>query len=392
MEFGVISVDYRQLSLSDREKFSFTKHGARQALQKWKLLYPKGGAVLLSTCNRTELYVSMEEPMPSLREMFQNISERVIEDGRFQIKIGEDALRHLFRVACGLESMILCDDQIVSQTRQALDLAREEQAVNPYLETAFRLAVTAAKQAKTEVFVRDVPPSAAGLCVQFLKSELGSLQKKKVLVIGNGEMGRLCARFLQKEGAEVTVTLRTYHHGVTIVPDKCKTISYEDRFSEIAASDVIVSATVSPHFTVSRAHVKEMDLQHKIFVDLAVPRDIDPTIDAKVINIDDLGGRKDRQELRELEKVHEKIAEGMKRYQQWKHIKEMTPLIEKIAVSCGKRAKFIYGDQQNIQLAAEKSAQLILMAVKDFLTADLLQEVEDKITQYQKYGNRSLKK
>ena len=127
-------------------------------------------------------------------------------------------------------------------------------------------------------------------------------------------------------------------------------------------------------------------------MDLAVPRDIDPTIDAKVINIDDLGGRKDRQELRELEKVHEKIAEGMKRYQQWKHIKEMTPLIEKIAVSCGKRAKFIYGDQQNIQLAAEKSAQLILMAVKDFLTADLLQEVEDKITQYQKYGNRSLKK
>ena len=179
-----------------REALSFTETQVREELFRLK----KAGveeAVLLSTCNRTELYLYGEEDCdPGALLCADRRVDIDFYSDLFQRYEGEAAVHHLMEVACGLRSQILCEDQIITQVKTAAAVAREEKASGPVLETLFRMAVTAAKKAKTEVQVRAVPRSSAAQAVELLRSVCGELRGKKALVIGNGEMGRLCACLL----------------------------------------------------------------------------------------------------------------------------------------------------------------------------------------------------
>jgi glutamyl-tRNA reductase len=317
-------LDHKSADINVREKFSFTTGRIREILKDIVRDRNVSGAVLLSTCNRTELYISSQNAsgmdLVQLLCKYSGAGER-IDSNIFNIKYDNDAILHLMGVACGLESMVLCEDQIITQVGDAVQTAREEKSTDSVLETIFRLAVTAAKKAKTTVRVKAVPGSAAESAVNFIATKC-KLDEKKVLVIGNGETGRLCCRELLERGAEVTVTLRKYKYGDTIVPFGCKTIAYDERAGFMPNSDIVISATLSPHYTITCDMVRRLERKPAFFVDLALPRDIDPDIKGitgiESFNLDDFCSDYEKANLKEIGEIRQIIQEHLLRYLKWK--------------------------------------------------------------------------
>ncbi len=276
MSLGMSSLDFHRASLDQRVKLAFSKDKATELLKKLIELPNVEGAVILSTCNRTEVYLSGDCATPwKLLCQAAEVDPADLEPA-FLTATGEDAARHLIEVACGLCSQILCEDQILSQVRTAMELAQAAGTTDKELSTLFRIAVTVGKRARTEIHFNREAPSMADRCVELLKEHLGALSQKQILVIGNGQMGRLAAETISGAGAKVYVTLRSYRHGESVVPYGCHAVYYEQRWRIIDGADAVVSATTSPHFTITAPELEACKQRPKVLIDLAVPRDIEP--------------------------------------------------------------------------------------------------------------------
>ena len=300
---GIImsGLDYQKAPIALREQLSFTKTQA--GALTGRLAQGEGilGCVLLSTCNRTELYLSCP---PEGRAAPDRLLCRAVGldpgpfAGAFVTRRGEEAVRHLMEVAGGLQSQIWGEDQILSQVKEAIAIAREQGAADPVLETLFRTAVSAGKEIKTKVRLTGVAVSAAARAVEVLRRDLGDLQGRRALVIGNGEMGRLSAALLREAGCAVTVTLRTYRHGETVVPAGCAVTPYGERYASMEGMDILLSATTSPHYTVSARQMSMLKARPSWVVDLAMPRDVDPAAGdlpgVTLYNVDTLGAEQRR--------------------------------------------------------------------------------------------------
>ena len=222
-----------------------------------------------------ELYVSCEEEFQG--SLFDLLCEvREIPDGGFYrsyfvYREGEEAVAHLFRLAAGLESRILGEDQIITQVKDALALAREQYAADNVLEVLFRMAVTAGKKVKTEVSLSTANRSVIHQALDTLRQEGHTFEGKICMVIGNGEMGRLTATVMHEAGADVTVTVRQYRSGIVDIPRDCKRIDYGDRMQLFPKCDYVISATASPNYTLKEHCVREAQVSHPVvLVDLAV--------------------------------------------------------------------------------------------------------------------------
>ena len=318
MSLVMSGLDCHRASIALRERLAFSQQEVRELLVWLRHQPGVEGCVLLSTCNRTELYFSGETDTPwRLLCRGAGVPEAELEP-YFTTRTGTDAARHLMEVACGLHSQILGEDQIITQVRTAMELSQEEKTADPVLAALFRRAVTAGKRARTEVHVARGVPSMGTRCREILQRELGELAGKKVLVIGNGQMGRLAAELLHEAGARVQVTLRSYRHGETVVPAGCGTVPYEDRLEAMEGMDALVSATASPHYTLTMAQLETVAHPPRVAVDLAVPRDIDPACAARMrcFDTDSLGagGPGSQEELAAMETI---AGEELEKFQQW---------------------------------------------------------------------------
>lgn len=347
MNLTMSGLDYHRTPLAQREKLAFSAAEIVPLLQKLRRLPGVEGCVLLSTCNRTELYLSGQTQTPwRLLCQAAGIPEEEMELC-FVTRCGEDAAKHLLEVACGLHSQILGEDQIVTQVRRAMDLAQEAKSANATLSALFRSAVTAGKRARTEVSVTRGAPSVGRRCVEILEARLGSLKGKRILVIGNGQMGRLAADLLRQAGGAVQVTLRTYRHGETLVPAGCSTVSYEDRYDAMNGVDAVVSATASPHYTVTGEALGAVAHRPKVMMDLAVPRDIDPACAgmSAVFDMDALGecGPGSPEELEQMASI---AQEELRKFLQWhkrQSLPQRTPRFPLFLDLTGKRVVLVGG-------------------------------------------------
>jgi len=316
-------LSHQTSSLAIREKFALTTEKARRIIADLKNSGVVSGCVVISTCNRTELYAAVADDHDffpaqvlchALNVDFTTYQPYLTE------RTGMNVMEHLCRVASGVDSHIMGDDQIITQVREALELSREQHGADSYLETMFNVAIHAAKAIKTNVL--SGTPGASSIphkTVETLQDRM-ALSGTKALIIGSGTIGRLIAELLVKENAQVTMTLRSRHPQKARIPDKVATISYDERYTALAQADVVISATTSPHLTLTYNALSALTKRPAIIVDLAVPRDVEPSIQnlpgLTLLTIDDIGAeaRLPPQALVAIEGI---IAEHIAQFSRW---------------------------------------------------------------------------
>lgn len=281
MSISMIGIDYKKASVDVRAQFSFTKKNTVAALENLKKEPGILGCIILSTCNRMEIWASTGEDWKgSLYEFLCREKEKDPDEFRqyFVSRKEEEAVEHLFYLTSGLKSQILAEDQIITQVKDALALSREAYCTDNVLEVLFRMAVTAAKKVKTQVSFSRANSSVIHQAIERLENQGFSIQGKTCMVIGNGEMGKVTALALKEAGADVTVTVRQYRSGIVTIPQGCDRINYGERLEFLPKCDLAVSATSSPNYTLTMEQIENAEIPgHIVLIDLAVPRDIEPS-------------------------------------------------------------------------------------------------------------------
>ena len=332
MRVAMVGMDHDTAELSIRETFGLDAKYLDQVLVAMRNDAGVDGCALLSTCNRTELYLSHSEDSPpdALTLLCRAMGvDKTAYQGYFTERQDSQAVLHLMRVAGGMRSSVPGDDQIITQVRSAIEASREANASDPLLETLFRCAVTAGKKVKTSVNFAKAGASVASEAVRAANVRLGGLAGRRALVIGNGVVGRLVANCLIAEGCSVTVTLRRHRGGTPPgLPAGSISIPYEERNAAMNDCDLVVSATTSPHFTIKSEEARGLHRLPSLFIDLALPRDIEPNIrdlpGVTLWNIDDLkppGNDAERhREFLEAEKI---IEEEAIRFETWRKSRQL---------------------------------------------------------------------
>ncbi len=279
MFLGVIGLSYQNTPLWVMNKISISD---TDKLELYNRLEDELGvySVILSTCNRVEIYFSGEQ-----EEIYRTVPDFVV--GLFpQLPLadtlycyrGEDALRHLYQVACGLDSLVLGEDQILGQIKNAHQLSQQAGASGKILNKVFLGAVTAAKKCKTLLAISEIPLSLSYIGIQLLERE-GGIAGKRALVLGAGKMSRLAITYLLEGGAaSVTVCSRTPPEGMeNFDQTRLSFAPFGARYSLLPAMDLLVSATSAPHTVVALSEMPRL-LRPLSILDLALPLDVDPQV------------------------------------------------------------------------------------------------------------------
>ena len=389
MNIRMSGLDYNLAPIDLREKLSFTKAAVEELDRAIAAMDGVEGVVLLSTCNRTELYLSCRDNTPvDPGQLLCRAAETPYAPfaSAFVNRWGEDAQRHLLAVACGLRSQILGEDQILTQVKTAAAIARTAKAIDPVLETLFRTAASCGKAAKSGARLTAVATSAAHQAVEAARELLGDLPGKRALVIGNGEMGRLAASLLVEAGCDATVTLRSYHHGETVVPAGCSVVPYDDRFPAMDGLDLVISATTSPHYTLTADALAGMRRPPRLLIDLAIPRDIQPEAGdlagITLRNVDDLGHATgaDAAALRRVEQVME---EHLERFRQWSIYRESLPALEEVKAALRSRISAYLEEgmdpEETAEMTIDKVVDLLAGGMTDGFTSEAIRTCAAKI-------------
>ncbi len=338
MNIQMIGIDHQLASVDYREIFSFTKNASIRAMEEIHKEEGVLGCVILSTCNRMELWVSGEDskklPLFEILCRVKGLDPLYSRD-KFVARENEEAIRHLFYTTSGLNSMILCEDQILSQVKAALQNAREAFSTDPVLETLFRMAITGTKKVKSGMQMSTANLSAVEQAVSRMRENGFVFADRKCIVIGNGEMGKRAALALKAEGADVTVTVRQYRSGVVEIPVGCKRINYGDRYELIPQCDILVSATNSPNPTITYEKMRELTLpEHQILIDLAVPRDIEPEVKniegITLYDIDSFHVTQSEELAIQIRQAKQILEEHIEEFLNWYECRDLVPMVRQI--------------------------------------------------------------
>ena len=335
MSISMIGIDHNMAPVDIRAKFAFTKKNAGEAMEKIKNQNGIYGCVILSTCNRLEVWASVDDQGDVCLCRIKGITEDSYRQ-YFVERKDQEAVEHLFYLTSGLKSQIIGEDQILTQVKDALNLARENFAADGVLEVLFRMAATAGKRIKTEVPFSHGNPSVIHQAIRFLEEGGYHVRNKVCMVIGNGEMGKMAAQTLREAGADVTVTIRQYRSGVVNIPVGCSRINYGERMDYLPECDLVVSATASPNYTLTEELFEDVRVERPmILIDLAVPRDIDPEIRKKenitLYDMDSFRTSETPKELADnLEAAGKIVKEQMEEFFQWLDGRDIIPRIQEI--------------------------------------------------------------
>lgn len=339
MNITMVGIDYKDAGLDIRGRFSYTKREQEETIKYLRQLEGISGCVLLSTCNRTELVLSYtEEWDQDEKQLFCGLKDLEPEQyvQYLHIRRGMEAVQDLFALAGGLKSQILGEDQILTQMKDAADFSRQFFGTDKILETLFRMAVTAGKEVKTKIVLPSSNHSAPLAAISGLERDGAVFQGEKCLVIGNGVMGRMTAQLLLDRGADVTVTIRQYRSGIVDVPPAAGRIDYSKRYEKMPECRYIFSATASPNTTITSEQLPVQQLQQDtVFVDLAVPRDIQEEIGTlsgiTLYDIDDFGAELPEDARQSLSDAEILLQEKTQEFQNWYDAKDVVPMLLQIS-------------------------------------------------------------
>ncbi len=326
MEVVVLGLNHDTAPIELRERLAFSSEALGPALAGMVKLPGVQEGMIVSTCNRVELYAAAASPeagLGAVREYLcavHGLSSQELE-GHLYAHAGTPAMRHIFRVVSSLDSLILGEPQILKQVKDAYQLALETRAAGGILNRVLHSAFRVAKRVRTETGIASHAVSVSYAAVELAKKIFGELSGQTVLLIGAGEMGELAAKHLQKHGAaEILVANRTFERAVELAKAFSGTpVQFEKLGSWLPRADIVISAAGAPEFLVTRAMVHDAIKARKhrpiFLIDIAVPRTIEPGVnelgDVYLYGIDDLRGVVDAnmaERRREAEKA-EKIVD-----------------------------------------------------------------------------------
>ena len=345
LDIILLGINHKTASVEVRECIAFAEDETKSALHSLLGKSFIKEALLFSTCNRVEILLvtdnkprAVEETKAFIAE-FNKIPLEQFEDALY-LHEGDDAVRHVFRVASSLDSMVVGEPQILGQVKEAYRTATNEKTSGVILNRLLHRTFFVAKRIRTETGIGDRAVSISYAAVELARKIFGVLADKTVMLIGAGEMAELAVEHLiRNKAARVWVANRTFETGVELAKQfNGQAIRFEEIPESIKTVDIIISSTGAPDYVIQRDQVKGVLRKRKnrplFFIDIAVPRDIDPAINrlnnTYVYDIDDLKGVidenvEDRQ--KEAIKGERIVDEAVIRFREWHESLDVVPTI-----------------------------------------------------------------
>jgi glutamyl-tRNA reductase len=298
---------------------------------------------ILSTCNRIEIYCASNTL--SFKELEAILSEtRGVAPDEFLPHLYRfydlDAVRHLYEVAAGLDSLVIGEPQILGQVTKALELARGQNTAGPILNRLFQAAIHAGKRARTETAISRNPASVSSLAASMAERVIHPIAEAQIVILGAGEMAELAVEALRKRGAtRILIVNRTLERAQALVQRwSAHATTFENIYSALASADILISSTGAPHILISREMVKEAMATRPdrplVLMDIAVPRDIDPDItDMPHVRLYDMDSLNDHLEhslaerMSEVPQVKSIVDEEVAEFTEYMKSLEMIPII-----------------------------------------------------------------
>jgi glutamyl-tRNA reductase len=345
MELLVVGLNHKTAPIEIRECLAFPKDKMEEALSKIQSLPSLKENIILSTCNRVEVYAATRETEKATHDLKEFLSQyhgiplKEFEKNLY-FHIGEEAVRHIFRVASSLDSMVVGEPQILGQIKDAYDISQQTKTSGLILHRLLHRAFHVAKRVRTETKIGNSAVSVSFVAVELAKKIFDTLGRKTVLLIGAGEMSELAAQHLVSGGIEkVLVTNRTYERAVALSQQfKGEAIPFEEMSQGLRKADIVISATDAPQYLIRHDQVSKVmkDRRQKpiFFIDIADPRDIEPKVgdieNVYLYNIDDLqkvvnDNIQDRK--KEAAKAETIVQDEVIKFVDWYRSLDVTPTI-----------------------------------------------------------------
>jgi glutamyl-tRNA reductase len=344
MSIVVVGLNHKTAPVELLERLSISDERLPKALHQLATYEHVLEGAILSTCNRIEAYAVVSKfhgGAQDLRNFFSDFCHVAPEDlaDRLYTYHDEGALRHLFRVASGIDSMVVGESEILGQVRRAYQRAADEGMIHRVLGAAFRQTLRVGKRARTETSIGQNPVSVSSAAVELARRAWpeGTLRGRRVTIVGAGKMGRLAAQALAASGAgDVTVVNRSEDRGRDLAATFGATSrTFDDLEEVLSTSEIVICSTTSPRTVIDGpllARARGPRTEPLFVVDIAVPRDVDPAVaelpGVVLRDIDDLRGVVEGNvgaRLGEVGRVEELIAEELERFSQWERSTEIAP-------------------------------------------------------------------
>ncbi len=380
MHLTLVGLSHKTAPVEIREKLTFPAQRQEDALSRLLESDAVSEAVIVSTCNRTEIYAvtssgydgpaAIIDFMADYHELDRHELVRYL-----YISEGEAVVKHLFRVVASLDSMVLGEAQILGQVKEAYEHSFTNEASGRVFNKLFRQSFEVGKRVRTETEIGENAVSISYAAVELAKRVFERLDGRCVMILGAGKMSELTAKHLVCNGVErVIVANRTYERAEELAERfNGEPIRYEDLFDRMAEADIVISSTAATHYVITKDRIAAAAKHRRdplFLIDIAVPRDIDPACaevaDVFLYDIDDLNGVVSsnlEERMREAEAAEVIIAEEMQEFESWLESMEVVPTVAAI------RAKAEAIRQEELQKALKR---LNGLSEKELKTVEML--------------------
>src|SRR5512140_2087957 len=289
MNIVVVGLSHKTASVEVREQVAFAPNHMQRPVQDLLALPDITEAIIVSTCNRVEIYATSRDIAGGMARLkrfladYHNLPLETLEQHLYAHH-GEAAIRHVFRVASSLDSMVVGEPQILGQIKTAYGFAAEYKSSGIILNRFLHKAFSVAKRVRTETKIASSAVSVACAAVDLAKKTFGDLSDKTVMLVGAGEMCELAAKHFLNSGARgVMVANRTFERAEKLAEEfGGKAVNFDELFDHLHKADIILSSTGATHFIIGAKDVDAVIRRRKnkpmFFIDIAVPRDIDPKV------------------------------------------------------------------------------------------------------------------
>jgi len=344
-----LGLNHHTASLYLREKLALDENTVRIALARLACGHvdsPLAELIILSTCNRVELYAASNQlAFAGLEAFLSDISGVPVDTFSSQVYRFQDmeAVRHLFEVTAGLDSLVIGEPQILGQVTRALELARGQNTAGSILNRLFQAAIHAGKRTRTETAISRNPASVSSLAASLSERVVHKISEAQIVILGAGEMAELAVEALRKRGAQkILVINRTIERAQELVRRwGAEATTFENIYTSLESADILISSTGAPHTLISAGMVEEIMKRRPerplVLIDIAVPRDIEPDVvqfsQVTLYDMDSLNARLEHslaERMAEVPQVKNILNEELQLFEEyWKSL-DMLPLIADI--------------------------------------------------------------